>query len=97
MGRKAVSVWGLLAIAAAERPVVVSRLRPVSDRCFKSDQARVEAGRVMVRIALVLLGLPADRRRAQQARLAGLAEHRSPAARQGGPWSGAKALGAELA
>jgi putative transposase len=36
-------------------------------------------------------------RRARQARLAGLAEHRSPAARQGGPWSGAKALGAELA
>ena len=50
---------------------------------------------LVLRLARELaLGLPADRRRARRA---GLAEQRSPAARQGRPWSGAKALGAELA
>ena len=39
------------------------------------------------------VGLSADRRRAQQARPVGLAEHGSPAARPRGPGSGAKALG----
>ena len=62
-----------------------------TDRCHNARACAAAGAREPA------LGVPADCRRARQARPVGLAEHGSPAARTRRSWTGAQALGPELA